>query len=95
MNCTKQEQRFIIGSFLQEDVIISDIFGRVKDKFGDKYMNQNELYQWIESCKQGTARVVDCACTDGSSAIICSQIKVQIVQRIRDNRRINTDDTAS
>lgn len=95
MNCTKQEQRFIICSFLQEDVIISDIFGRVKDKFDDKYTNQNELYEWIESCKEGTARVVDCAFTDGLSAVICSQIKVQVVQRIRDNRRMNTDDTAS
>jgi hypothetical protein len=38
---------------------------------------------------------VDVACSGRSSTVICVEVKEQIYQRIRDNRRLSTDETVS
>jgi hypothetical protein len=75
-------------------------------QYGDNCMSQRKVYGWVERFKweRKSAAAAAAAAADDDDYMVCVldgqtvtrvQVKEQIYQRIRDNRRISNDGTAS
>jgi hypothetical protein len=74
--CTGKKTKIFDRFLWPERVKISEIYGRV-------------TVQWVERFKGGRTSVADDARSGRPSTVTCVQVKEQVDQRIRDNRRIS------
>jgi hypothetical protein len=84
----------VIWVLLSEGVKTGENYSRMTIQYGDNSVGQREVYERSERFKRVRTSVDD-AHSGLSSIVTGVQVKRQINQRIWDNRRINSDETAS
>ena len=58
--CTAEEQRSVIRFFLwSEGVKPSEIYRRMKVQYGDSYLSQGRVYEWVERFQNRRQNVSD------------------------------------
>jgi len=59
INCTKDEQRSVIGFLWAEGVPGAQIYLRMCAQYGDKVLSRRIIYEWIEMFENGHTSVTD------------------------------------
>jgi len=55
--CTVEEQRSIIRFLWSKSVKPSEIYRRMKIQYGDSYLSQGRVYEWVERFQNGRQNV--------------------------------------
>jgi transposase len=72
----------------------SEIYRRMKVHYGDSYLSQGRMYEWLERFQNGRKNVGDEHRRGRTVSVATETMEQQIEQRIRDYRRVTIDEIA-
>jgi hypothetical protein len=90
---TKQQQRSEIRFLWSDEVKTVEMYGTMTVQYGENCMNQRKVEEWVEGFTGWRESVVHDVRYGRPSTVIRVDVTNHIDQRIRDNQRIDTDET--
>jgi hypothetical protein len=84
----------VIGFLCSEGIKSGEIYERIIVRSCNNYTSRNEVYERVQRYSGRRTSVCDNARSVRTSTVTCTEVKEQIDQSIRDNRRMNTDETS-
>jgi len=90
--CTVEEQRSVIRFLWSEGVKPSEIYRRMKVKYGDGCLSQGRVCELVESFQNVRQNVSEEHQSGRTVSVATETVKQQIEQRIRDYRLVTVDE---
>ena len=94
INCTKEEQRFVIRFLWAEDVPGAQIRLRMCAQCGDKVLSRRIVYEWIEMFENGRTSVTDAERSGCPVTSTTTRNEERTLELISKNRRITVEEVA-
>jgi len=76
--CTVEEQRNFIRFLWSEGVKLSEIYRRMKVKYGDSFLSYGRVYEWVERFQNGRQNVGDEHRSGRSVSVASETVKQQV-----------------
>lgn len=89
MKYTEKEQRSVIWCLSCDCVKTGEIYLRTAIQYGDNYVKQLQVYEWVGRSIGERKSDIDDACSNRPSTLVWTEFKKRIYQHIRVNANKN------